>query len=217
METWAVTGASGSIGSECIIKLIENGNRVVGFSRRKPLIENENLYFSEIAEYRNIDFSKNDFRGIIVAQGFFCFKEIEKIQDDDLDSLISGNFITQIEVVRSFLRSLDKSKRVDVVILGSTSAYVAGKGTTVYGAAKSGMLGFVKALNDEYINTDVRFWFISTGTLANEMGAKVPNQDPNSLLDPGLVAKRIIETVTSESNLWEPEITIRRRHIKLVN
>jgi short-subunit dehydrogenase len=135
----------------------------------------------------------------------------------DVSELIEANFRSQIHVVHSFLQQVNKNKRTNIIILGSTSAYEAGAGTVIYGAAKAGMLAFVKALNKEYIETDIRLWFISTGTLANEMGAKVPNQDPNSLLDPALVAKRIIEAVTDESNLWEPEITIRRRHIKLVN
>jgi NADP-dependent 3-hydroxy acid dehydrogenase YdfG len=131
--------------------------------------------------------------------------------------LVDANLLSQIHVVHSFLQQVNKNNRVNIIILGSTSAYEAGKGTVIYGAAKAGMLAFIKALNKEYIDTDIRFWFISTGTLANEMGAKVPNQDPNSLLDPALVAKRIIEVVTDESNLWEPEVTIRRRHIRLAN
>jgi 3-oxoacyl-[acyl-carrier protein] reductase len=217
VETWAVTGASGSIGSECIVQLIREGNKVIGFSRKSIKLSLNNFFPSKVKDYEDIDFNTEAFRGVIIAQGFFHFGELKKLNNQDLENTIEANFVSQIQVVKNFLKQADESLRTDVVILGSTSAFQAGRGTTVYGAAKAGMLGFVRALNEEYKDTDIRFWFVSTGTLSNEMGAKVPNQDPSSLLDPELVAKRIIDAVTSENNLWEPEITIRRRHIKLVN
>ena len=212
-----MTGASGNIGSLCAAELLQRNLRIIAFSRKPISTQEKNLVHITVKNYENLKFDGESYRGLIIAQGFFHFEELNNLDNETCENLIAGNFTSQINVVRSFLRSIDKTKRTDIVILGSTSAFQAGRGTTIYGAAKSGMLGFVRALNEEYLNTDVRFWFISTGTLANEMGAKVPNQDPNSLLDPTLVAKRIIEAVTTESNLWEPEITIRRRHIKLVN
>ena len=113
--------------------------------------------------------------------------------------------------------TIEKNKRIDVVILGSTSSYEAGLGTVVYGAAKAGVLALVKALNKEYVDTDIRFWLISFGTLANEMGSRVPNQDLDSLLDVNMVAQEIFDKVNNKSNLWQPEIVIRRRHIRTTN
>ena len=205
------------MGTLCTEELLSRNCHLHVFSRSPISISHKNLRNTLVESYSNLDFIGKTYRGIILAQGFFYFEELENLDNENCEALIEANFISQINVVRSFLKSIEKNKRTDIVILGSTSAFHAGRGTTVYGAAKAGMLGFVRALNEEYVDTDVRFWFISTGTLANEMGAKVPNQDPNSLLDPALVAKRIIEAVTDESNLWEPEVTIRRRHIKLVN
>ena len=215
MTNWIVTGASGSLASACIEVLLAKGKVVHGFSRR--MVEDERISFKQVTEYNGIKFDTENCEGLLIAQGHFLYEQIEFMSISEVSELVDANFLSQIHVVHSFLQQVNKNNRIDIIILGSTSAYEAGRGTVVYGAAKAGMLAFVKALNKEYIDTDIRFWFISTGTLANEMGAKVPNQDPNSLLDPTLVAKRIIETVTTESNLWEPEITIRRRHIKLVN
>jgi len=215
MSNWIVTGASGSLASACIKELLMQGKSIYGFSRK--IIKDERISFRQVPDYHGIKFDTENCEGLLVAQGHFLYDHLESMSVSDVSELIEANFRSQIHVVHSFLQQVDKNKRTNVIILGSTSAYEAGKGTVIYGAAKAGMLAFVKALNNEYIDTDIRFWFISTGTLANEMGAKVPNQHPNSLLDPGLVAKRIIETVTTESNLWEPEITIRRRQIRLVN
>lgn len=217
MKIWAVTGASGSVGSYCVEELLAKNYVVHAISRKPVQIRAEKLRVIQVEDYAKLVFPVELYAGLIVSQGFFHSEELKNLDNESCEALIEANFTSQINVVRSFLKGIDENKRTDIVVLGSTSAFHAGRGTTVYGAAKAGMLGFVRALNEEYVNTEVRFWFISTGTLSNEMGAKVPNQDPNSLLDPGLVAKRIIETVTDESNLWEPEITIRRRHIRLVN
>ena len=217
MGNWAVSGASGSIGKFCVDELISRNYSVHAFSRKPVVTKHNNLQAHIVGNYSEIDFTDIEYEGLIVAQGFFHFEEIKQLDNRDLENIIEANFVSQIQVVKKFLKHADGNVRADVVILGSTSAFHAGKGTTVYGAAKAGMLGFVRALNEEYKDTDIRFWFVSTGTLSNEMGSKVPNQDPSSLLDPELIAKRIIDAVTSETNLWEPEITIRRRHIKLVN
>ena len=215
MASWIITGASGSLARACIEVLLAKGKVVYGISRKK--VEDDRIFFKQVPTYHGIDFDTENCEGLLVAQGHFLYENLDSMSLSEVSELVDGNFVSQIHVVHSFLQQVNKNKRTNIVILGSTSAYEAGKGTVVYGAAKAGMLAFVKSLNNEYKDTDIRFWFVSTGTLANEMGAKVPNQDPNSLLDPILVAKRIIESVTDNSNLWEPEITIRRRHIKLVN
>jgi len=217
MRTWAISGASGSIGGCCIEELVSRNYLVHAYSRKPIVTVHNNLQVKVVSGYSEIDFAEVKYGGLIVAQGFFHFEELKKLDNQDLENIIEANFVSQIQVVKNFLKQADEGVRTDVVILGSTSAFHAGRGTTVYGAAKAGMLGFVRALNEEYKDSEIRFWFVSTGTLSNEMGAKVPNQDPDSLLDPELVAKRIIDAVTSDTNLWEPEITIRRRHIKLVN
>lgn len=215
MTNWIITGASGSLATACKEVLLAKGKVVYGYSRK--IVEDKRISFKQVPNYHGINFDTENCEGLLVAQGHFLYEDLDSMSVSEVSELVDANFLSQIHVVHSFLRQVNKNKRTDIVVLGSTSAFEAGKGTVVYGAAKAGMLAFVKSLNNEYKNTDIRFWFVSTGTLANEMGAKVPNQNPYSLLDPVLVAKRIIETVTDNSNLWEPEITIRRRHIKLVN
>jgi hypothetical protein len=52
------------------------------------------------------------------------------------------------------------------------------------------------------------------GTMRTDMGGKVLGQDASTYLDPRDVARRIVETMTVETNLFEPEVVIRRRAIK---
>jgi short-subunit dehydrogenase len=215
MAKWIVTGASGSLASECIEVLLAQGKSIHAYARKE--VHNEEISFTKVTDYRKINFDTSDCEGLLVCQGSFVFEQLESMTTSTISETIEANFLSQVHVVHSFLQQIGRNGRINIVILGSTNAYEAGNGTVIYGAAKAGILAFVKALNNEYATTDIRFSLVSTGTLANEMGGKVPNQDPTSLLDVCNVAREIVNVITNESNLWQPEVIIRRRQIKLMN
>lgn len=218
MEKWIITGASGSIATACIEVLLKNKINVDAFSRSDLRIQNSAINFTKIADYNDINFDISSCKCILLAQGYFNYAPIENMSIKDINLIIDANFTSQIIILKKLLEQIkDKNKRIDIAILGSTSAYDAGYGTAVYGAAKAGILGLVKALNKEYIESNIRFWLISFGTLANEMGSKVPNQQRNSLLDVDIVAQEIFDKINNKSNMWQPEIVIRRRHIITTN
>jgi len=217
VKKWIITGASGSVASACINILLKNKFSVDAYSRNNLKISHKNINYSQVDNYNSIFFNLEHCECLLIAQGYFRYEVIEKLSSDELDTLIEANFVSQVKVLYTFLKHVKKDKKIDIVLLGSTSAYEAGSGTVVYGAAKAGVLGLVKALNKEYVDSDVRFWCVSFGTIANEMGNKVPNQDPDSLLNVDLVAQEIFDTVSSSGNSWQPEIVIRRRHIRTLN
>ena len=206
MRKWIITGASGSVATACINILLANEFNVDAYSRNKL-----NIYD------KNITFDVENCECLLIAQGYFKYHLIENMPIEDLYSTIEGNFSSQIDILHAFLKQVKKDRRINVVILGSTSSYEAGSGTVIYGATKAGILGLVKALNKEYADTDIRFWLISFGTLANKMGSEVPNQELDSLLDVNMVAQEIFDKVNNKTNLWQPEIVIRRRHIRTTN
>ena len=217
MGKWIITGASGSVATACIDILLANKFNIDAYSRNELNVYNENINFKKVDNYKDITFDLENCECLLIAQGYFSYQLIEKMQIEDLYSIIEANFTSQIDILYAFLKKVKKNKRINVVILGSTSSYEAGSGTVIYGAAKAGTLALVKALNKEYVDTDIRFWLISFGTLANKMGSKVPNQELDSLLDVNMVAQEIFDKVNNKSNLWQPEIIIRRRHIRTTN
>jgi len=106
--------------------------------------------------------------------------------------------------------------RRDFCLIGSTSAYNGFKDSSIYCSVKHGLLGFVRAMNDEYSHTDDRFWLFSMGSMDTPTGAKLKHQDRSSFLRPDDVAERIVNTITSASNIFEPEVIMRRRVIGTV-
>jgi short-subunit dehydrogenase len=214
MRKWIITGASGSVATACINILLANKFNIDAYSRNELNVFDKNIDFKKVDNYKNISFDLENCECLLITQGYFSYQLIEKMPIEDLYSIIEANFTSQIDIVYAFLKKVKKDKRIDVVILGSTSSYEAGSGTVIYGAVKAGILALVKALNKEYVDTDIRFWLISFGTLANKMGSKVPNQELDTLLDVNMVAQEIFDKVNNKSNLWQPEIIIRRRHIR---
>ena len=217
MSKWIITGASGSVATECMRILVEENKKIDAYSRADLQIENKLVNFTKVSNYNKIDFDVSECECVLISQGFFDYKLIAASSSEEVDSLIEANFVSQIKVIHSFLKKIDTKKRINVAILGSTNAYEAGSGTAIYGACKAGILALVKALNNEYNNSDVRFCLMSFGTLSNEMGSKVPNQAPDSLLDVKFVAEEIVQKMTNKGNSWQPEIVIRRRHIKTLS
>ncbi len=69
-------------------------------------------------------------------------------------------------------------------------------------------------MNDEYSETETRFWLFSMGTMNTEMGALLADQEPSSFLQPEDAARRILDSLTAPTNLFEPEVIMRRRKIR---
>lgn len=151
----------------------------------------------------------------VLPQAVFLRKPLAETSDDEIDAVI-GVCLTEIaKCLRNLLAiPAPADRRIDYCLIGSTSAYAGFKDTALYCAAKHGLVGLVRALNDEYAGAGRRFWLFSMGTMDTAMGRLLTDQDPTSFLPPDAVAERIVEAVTSGSNLFEPEVVIRRRSIR---
>lgn len=150
----------------------------------------------------------------IFPQGQFVKRPFVETDNADLDELFNVGLITVAKRLRyclSIPAPLDR--RVDYVLIGSTSAYQGFANTAAYCAAKHGLLGLCRALNDEYKESNRRFWLFSMGTMDTPMGRQLADQDPTTFLSADDVAQRIVSTVSDGSNLFEPEVVIRRRTV----
>lgn len=215
MQNWAITGASGSV-SQALLKFLakEEQIAITAFSRNHMQFIPANCSFVAVKNYDSITFENQNFDGLLITQGFFEYKDFVDFNKDEIMETLQANLISQIMTVNNYLKYCKVDKPNKIIILGSTNAYDSGKGTVLYGVAKSALLTFVKALNNEYKDTEIKFTLFSTGTINNPMGRKVPNQDTTSLLDLDFISKRIYDSMVNDTTAFEPEIIIRRRHIR---
>ena len=155
------------------------------------------------------------YQAYFFMQALFLPKAITAMDNIEIAREIEVGLIEIIQLVRKLLvqHPPEPGERRDYCFIGSTSSYAGFRNTSVYCAVKHGLLGFVRAMNDEYAHTDIRFWLFSMGTLNTEMGRRITEQDPSSFLQPAEVAARIVDAVCSRSNVFEPEVILRRRTI----
>jgi NAD(P)-dependent dehydrogenase (short-subunit alcohol dehydrogenase family) len=150
----------------------------------------------------------------VLPQAVFLKKPLAETSDAEIDAVLGVGLVEIAKCLRNLLAlPAPADRRIDYCVIGSTSAYAGFKDTALYCAAKHGLVGLVRALNDEYAATGRRFWLFSMGTMDTAMGRMLADQDPATFLPTGEVARRIVEAVSSPANLFEPEVVIRRRTI----
>lgn len=167
----------------------------------------------EVARHEPIPSIPSD--AFVFPQGVFLQGPLIETGLRQIDNAVHVGLIDVIDRLRQCLRiEADDSQRIDYCLIGSTSSYQGFANTAVYCAVKHGLLGLVRALNDEYKDANRRFWLFSPGTMDTPMGRQLTNQDSATFLSSDDVARRIVSAIISESNLFEPEVIIRRRHVR---
>jgi NAD(P)-dependent dehydrogenase (short-subunit alcohol dehydrogenase family) len=151
---------------------------------------------------------------VIFTQCLFDPCELVGIDEERIVLEFDVGLVQPILLTKRFLQLSHTGTRQDICFIGSTSAYSGFKKTSIYCAVKHGLLGFVRAMNDEYNDSDKRFWLFSMGSMNTFMGRKVLGQDASTFLDPADVSQRIVSSLTSHSNMFEPEVLIKRRNVR---
>ena len=216
-----IYGGNGDLAQKFASQLITSGLKVDVVFRNDADSECIKIYnnvYIEKSGYQNFEPSLL-YDIIFFPQGIFEPKPYIETNADILMKEFQVGLLDIMTLTRKHLdllknENIDTDRRVDFAYIGSTSAYAGFKNTAIYCAVKHGLLGFVRAMNDEYSQTNIRFWLFSMGSMKTKMGLRVAGQDHNTFLDPGAVAKRISESILTESNLFEPEQIIRRRVIQ---
>ena len=223
-----VFGGSGGLATALTVALVERQWQVdvVTRSAKRELIERHHSKSISDGAVRVLTVAERyaEFRPAqayaahFFTQALFSPGPLAAMDRDSIRQEVEVGLTDPIELTRNLLADSPPSpgERRDYCFIGSTSAYAGFRNTSVYCVVKHGLLGFVRAMNDEYAGSGARFWLCSMGTMNTEMGAQLKDQDPSSFLQPEDVAKRILDAVCSASNLFEPEMLMRRRTIRFL-
>lgn len=221
-----VFGASGGLAAAIADNLLASGWRVDLVSRASRRVMVEERFAAAIASgTAKVLTVKNSYAEFVAAQPYQSYvftqalfepKPLVEMTDGRVEDEVTVGLTDPILLTRSLLKAHppQANERRDFAFIGSTSAYQGFKKTSVYCAVKHGLVGFVRAMNDEYTDTETRFWLFSMGTMNTEMGAMLVDQEPASFLQPEDVAARICDSLKSSTNVFEPEVLMRRRKIR---
>lgn len=222
----AIFGASGGLATQIARALLARGwhlDLVTRAAKRADLerdfraeIDSRHVVVSSVERAYSEFASTHICEAYFFAQALFDPKPFVAMGEAEIAREVEVGLLDVLQLTRKLLGAEPPTEgsRRDYCFIGSTSAYSGFKNTAVYCAVKHGLLGFVRALNDEYAKTDTRFWLFSMGTMNTEMGRRLVDQDATSFLQPDEVAERIAETIASRTNIFEPEVLIRRRTVR---
>jgi NAD(P)-dependent dehydrogenase (short-subunit alcohol dehydrogenase family) len=223
-----IFGASGGLAGAIAKALLNREWQVDLVTRKTKQDEVEHKFQNAVRENRArvfaVDHKYSSFSSqapcdaYFFTQALFSPKPIVSMDDVEITQEIEVGLVDVIQLVGRLLSQHppDPGERRDFCFIGSTSAYAGFQNSSVYCAVKHALLGFVRAMNDEYAQTNTRFWLFSMGTMDTEMGRRLTEQDRSSFLQPADVAGRIVEAICSHSNIFEPEVVLRRRTIRFL-
>lgn len=169
-KTVIISGASGGIGFSVAKMLIEKYDcKIIGIARNEQKIKkniltlgekagNFSYYLFDVGVKENwINFA-NDLteKGIIPDilinnAGFMLpFKRFDKISDQEIDEIVSVNFMSNLYSVKSLLPLLKQSKTPSIINVASSAGICAVVGESMYCATKFAVKGFTETIMQEY-------------------------------------------------------------------
>lgn len=187
MKTAVITGASRGIGSEFVVRLLENGWRVyAGFRQNKhrlDLLENENLIvcqldvtdndsierFTNGVEY-HIDLLINN-AGVPDGR----WRNIKEIDDQWALDVININSLGPVRLVRSLYDKMSGENLSTVVMISSLMGSIddchSGR-SYAYRASKTALNMFTVAMKKEALEDNISFLILHPGWVKTRMGGE---------------------------------------------
>jgi len=212
-----ITGASSGLGRAVSTALIGSGVSVVALSRTRPRLDCLHIR-TDLTSNASITqalgrIRKNhaDTSLLVLCAGVLHWHAAGKNPIISVDNDIAVNLSGMIKIADGILPIIRKN-RGDIVIIGSTSSFRTPPGSSVYCAAKHGVLGYIKALQAECRNEDIRILGIHPGGFKSEFHRKAKTKiDHSTLMDPEELAQLIVSLIALPRNMEVSEIIINRK------
>ena len=187
MKTAVITGASRGIGSEFVVRLLENGWRVYAGYRqdkhRLDLLENENLFTYQLDVVDNDSiaaFASNVDPGVDllinnagVPDG--RWRNIKEIDDQWALDVININSLGPVRLVRSLYDKMSGENLSTVVMISSLMGSIddchSGR-SYAYRASKTALNMFTVAMKKEALEDNISFLILHPGWVKTRMGGE---------------------------------------------
>ena len=187
-KTILVTGVSGTIGHDIAKKLLVNKKiKIIGIvsglrksNLIKDLLLNNNfyLYKMDLNKIKQISRHCNKIKKIygnpdiiINSAGIFNFKKLTSYSLEDIVSNFNINSLSPIIITKFFINNMVKNKWGRIINICSSSSYNGGDtiGHCIYASSKHALLGFSRALDEEYRSKNIRVGTISPAGILSKM------------------------------------------------
>ena len=213
MKKAIITGGSKGLGHSLIKIFLSKGTDVVNISRNNCDLNVINIP-TDLSDHKQVDkcieeIKKNhsSFDVLVLNAGIMNLGEVGKI-NFDTNKMFDVNIISTIKLINGLINIIKKNKG-DIVIVGSTSSFRAPVENSVYSATKHGLIGFIKSLQCELKNENVRvIGFHPGGFNSNLRGKDFFNE---KFMDPEDLAKLLIYSLELPRSVQVSEIIIDKK------
>ncbi|WP_432402610.1 3-oxoacyl-[acyl-carrier-protein] reductase [Wukongibacter sp. M2B1] len=188
-----ITGASKGIGREIAIKFAHNGCDIIFFYKNNRLLAEEVSEEIEalgrkvipikvdVSNYEEVENAKEEVKKhfdhidiLVNNAGILRDNLFTKMEQGQWDEVIDVNLTGVFNCTSVFIEELMKSKEANIINMTSIAGIHGNVGQTNYSAAKSGIIGFTKALAKEVAGNNIRVNAIAPGFIETGIWESLP-------------------------------------------
>jgi len=199
-EIVLVSGASRGIGRAIALALGKKGATVIGTATSENGAQNIANYLGEkgvngsgevlnVTDQASIDTllkSVTEQFGaptiLVNNAGITRDNLLMRMKEDEWDDIINTNLSSVYRLSKSCLRAMMKARSGKIVNIASVVALTGNPGQCNYAAAKSGMIGFSKALAREVASRGITVNCVAPGFIETDMTHELPEKQKEALL-----------------------------------
>ena len=217
-----VTGSSSGIGEAIATRLLDLGAKVVGIARdhKKSIIKNDNYftYTFDISDLKNLE--KNiksilndhpEINGLVSNAGYGEFGPLENFSVDQINNFISMNLTSHIVITKSLLPHFKKTKKGDIIFIGSEAGLSGAKNGSLYCSSKFGLRGFAQSLSKDVVSNNIRVCIINPGMVRTSFFENLnflPGDDIENAISVNDISNLVVNILTLNRNTFVDEINL---------
>jgi 3-oxoacyl-[acyl-carrier protein] reductase len=174
-------------------------------------VENQDEVSSSIAQINEIT---DNISLLINLAGVLHYGSVTKQNEDIFDNTMNVNIKLPYLLSVGLFENIKGEGGGKIINIGSTSSYSGYKNTVSYCTSKHALLGFSRALHDEWKDYGITVHCISCGSLNTGMSDQLSSQDKTTYIDASEFAKLIYDVSCYKGNMVIEEVKAIRRHVR---
>ncbi len=221
-RTILVTGVSSGIGLAVAEQLLKYGHTVLGIARRaNQVLAKYPRFVSIVLDVSQLDVLPQKIKelqqaypaldAVIFCAGKGQFGAIEQFSYEQIDTLMTLNFTSQVYLTKALLPDFKRKAQSDLIYIGSEAALKGSRNGAMYCASKFALRGFTQALREDCGKSNVRVSLINPGMVKtpffNELSFEPGDHQSNSITAEN-VSEAVIYVLNSPTNMVIDEINL---------
>ena len=182
-----ITGTSHGIGRELTIKLLKNGNKVWGCSRKDDLIKMKNYFhcrvnlsdLSQIKEWINKVSKESNGKIDIFISNAAIFKRRLSLLDsfDNVTETVKVNLIASMLITKMLSKFMIQNKKGLIIFFSSVATIINEVGTSSYASSKSGLETFSQIIKNELNEFNIKVITLRILYVPTKMSSELNNKE----------------------------------------